>query len=240
MNTARVTRSPRIAGLLTLTLAGLALTGCIYANLPGTVTNQHATSDPNQFPAPKLMALSLEYVANRYPPAAGTSADAPTFAFNLPAGVNNRSNEIVASMLGNRGVPVTPENASQLPIYHISTMWIRGSRAQVEMVYPVEAIGMSPSNQPVYRGVSLQLGSDIGPWRVMRQQLWNVGTIPVPDLHYPNAAAVATPIAEPAPAPASEQSTSPGQPVHIEVQPATPETVPAGSEGNAEPESAPK
>ncbi len=173
------------AGLVLLAAIGLApLAGCLHANLPGETQNSLADTDPNIFPTPKLMALSLEYVANRYPPTAGTAGSEPTFAFNLPAGMRRDNCELVASMLQGHGVPVTRENASRLPIYHISTMWIRGTRAEVEMVYPFEAVGMSPGSQPVYRGVTLKLGTDMGPWRVMRQQLWNVGTIPVPQLHF--------------------------------------------------------
>ncbi len=173
--------SAAVCGILML--GGVCITGCVHANLPGETENNLAATDPNTFPAPKLMALSLEYVANRYPPEGGAGDGAQaTFAFNLPAGMRPENVELVSSMLGGRGVAVTPENSTTLPIYHIATMWIRGSRAQVEMVFPVT--GLTPGSPPVYRGVSLELGTDMSPWRVRRQQLWNVGTIPVPELHF--------------------------------------------------------
>lgn len=207
------------------------LSGCIYSNLPGETKNTLAATDPNIYPSPKLMALSLEYVVNRYPPPGGPGdGSTPTFAFNLPAGLRRENIELVQSMLGGRGVPVTPENAQTLPIYHIATMWIRGSRAQVEMVYPVHSIGLTPSAEPVYRGVSLELGSDLSPWYVRRQQLWNVGTIEVPSLHFfpdPRAETVAEepvaeePIVENAPVDAPQ---APGSPVETQVLPA--ETIP--------------
>lgn len=178
----------RLVLLGLLASGGASLGGCLHANLPGSTENTLAATDPNVFPAPKLMALSLEYVANRYPPAGGAGdGSTPTFAFNLPEGMRPENYDLVQSMLEGHGVPVTPENATTLPIYHIATMWIRGSRAQVEMVYPVQAVGLTPGSEPVYRGVSLELATDLSPWRVRRQQLWSVGTIPVPPLHFREA-----------------------------------------------------
>lgn len=209
---------PRIflAGLLGT--AAVLQGGCVHANLPGETQNTLAATDPNTFPAPKLMALSLEYVANRYPPAGGAGdGSAPTFAFNLPQGMRPESVELVRSMLDGRGVPVTEENAKTLPIYHIVTMWIRGTRAQVEMVYPVQDVGLTKGSEPVYRGVSLMLGTDLSPWSVRRQQLWTVGTIPVPPLHFQDAgggtdsnAAMPTP-ADAATTPAPEGGDSAGE-----------------------------
>lgn len=170
-----------VAGLM----AASVLPGCLHANLPGTTHNSLAATDPNVFPAPKLMALSLEYVANRYPPAGGVGdGSTPTFAFNLPEGMNEKSVALIESMLEGRGVRATPENVQTLPVYHIVTMWIRGTRAQVEMVYPFPEMGLTPGAKPVYRGVSLTLAQDLSPWRVSRQQLWTVGTIDVPPVRF--------------------------------------------------------
>jgi hypothetical protein len=178
--------------------------GCLHANLPGATENSLAATDPNVFPAPKLMALSLEYVANRYPPAGGAGdGSTATFAFNLPEGMNEKSVALIESMLEGRGVRVTPENAGTLPVYHIVTMWIRGTRATVEMVYPFPELGLTSGAQPIYRGVSLTLAQDLSPWRVQRQQLWTVGTIEVPPIRYVSQAAVESPASEPAAEPAA-------------------------------------
>jgi hypothetical protein len=186
--------------------------GCIHANLPGKVTNTQAITNPNAFPAPRLMAMSLEFVVNRHPPQAGSGEPGvPVFAFSLPEGVSRKNHEIIESMLQGRGVPATPESVARFPVYHLVTMWIRGSRAEVELVYPIEGVGVVGSgaeSRAVYRGVSLKLGSDVGPWRVLRQQLWNVGTIPVPEVHY---------------MPTSDEETS-GMPALPSSRPRSPET----------------
>lgn len=172
-------------GVMCAAAGSVCLTGCLHSNLPGETDNPVASVDPNIHPVPRLMAMSIEYVVNRYPPPGGPGdGSSPTFAFNLPEGMRTGNVALVESMLGGRGVRVTPANASAVPIYHVATMWVRGHRAEVEMVFPAPSAGFTPGSPPIYRGVSLELENVLGTWRVRRQQLWNVGTIGVPPLRY--------------------------------------------------------
>lgn len=173
------------AGMALAAFVAGSLPGCLHSNLPGETENPVASVDPNIHPVPRLMAMSIEYVVNRYPPSGGPGdGSSPTFAFNLPEGMRPGNVALIESMLGGRGVRVMPENASTIPIYHVVTMWVRGHRAELEMVFPVPSMGITQGVDPVYRGVSLELENNLGSWRVKRQQLWNVGTIQVPPIRF--------------------------------------------------------
>lgn len=166
------------------------LSGCVgYASFPYEEggKNNFATQDPNTPPADELMALSLDWVVSKYPPrgagAPGTATD-PSYTINVPKGVRRDVYDKILDKLGGKAAPLTPETAGTMPIYHIGRIWIRGREAKVDVLRPVLEGPRGPGGAVLYQPVTLRIEGGFEPWRVRRHQVWEVGTVPVPDLYY--------------------------------------------------------
>lgn len=168
-------------------ILGALLAGCVgYASYPPVQGAYLAPNNPNAPPADELMVLGLRWVTEKYPVKSGHPAVAgePQFAINLPRGVRRSVYERTAAALDGRAAPLTPENATQLPIYHVSEMRIRGRVAKVDILRPAQSLGSRPDGQPVYQCITLHIEGGFTPWHVIRYQEWEPGVVPVPEYYY--------------------------------------------------------
>lgn len=185
-------------------LLGSGCTG--YQSYP-PIKGTSASTNPNSPPVDELMILSLDWVTTRYP-VGGTviAGQTPEFAINLPRGVRKSVYEYVASKVSDRARPLTPENADTMPVYHIAQLWVRDGVAKVTVLRPAYELGPSPDGKPVYQGITLRIEGGLHPWRVVRYQVWEVGTIEMPELYF-------CPGSEPEPEPAEPPADAAYEPV---------------------------
>jgi len=174
-------------GLITVLSASSLLSGCVgYATYPPVQGAYGAPNNPNAPPVDELMALSLKWVTDRYPIRSGTPTVAgdPQFAVNLPRGVRKSTYERTAAALGDKALPLTPENATKLPIYHVAEIRVRGRVAKVDVLRPAQELGARPDGQPVYQCITLHIEGGFQQWRVIRFQAWEPGVVAVPEYYY--------------------------------------------------------
>lgn len=167
--------------------ASSLLSGCVgYATYPPVQGAYGAPNNPNAPPVDELMALSLKWVTDRYPIRTGSPAVAgePRFAINLPRGVRKSIYERTAASMGDKAQPLTPENATALPIYHVAEIRVRGRVAKVDVLRPAQELGSRPDGQPVYQCITLHIEGGFQQWRVIRFQAWEPGVVQVPEYYY--------------------------------------------------------
>lgn len=128
-----------------------------------------------------LLAGSIAWASERHPPPAG-AADDGWFAINLPEGVTREQYIEVATQIGDRATPVTPET-EHLPTYHIGWVWMRGDHARVDVFRPVYSL-TRPGGQVVYQAITLHFTRRFSAWRVEQTQPWDPGVVTVPPLYY--------------------------------------------------------
>lgn len=151
----------------------LGLTGCTsYTNVPGPDA-AIAMQDPNARQASRAVQAALEWTVRRHP------VDGP-FLINLPVGTSTETAASIAEALGPMA-RVPDSQSADLPVYHITRVWIRISDGKVDVVYPTKD-GMG---REIVRGVTVWMNAGVRPWRVSRGQYWTPGTVPVPQIWVP-------------------------------------------------------
>lgn len=163
------------AGMLGLGL--LALPACTsYTNVPGP-ESKPAQQDPNARQPSSAMEAALRWAIRRHP------VPGP-YALNLPVGTTRETADRIAAALGPDAV-VPDSTETDLPVYHVTRVWIRLSDAKVDVVYPMtDGLG-----RKIQRGVTVWMHAGVRPWTVSRGQYWSPGTIPVPPVWVPPSAA---------------------------------------------------
>lgn len=172
---------------LALVASSGALTGCVgYGSWPPVEGADLAAKNPNVPYAVETITLALQWVLQRYPvPGTGTQpipADQPRFAVNVPPGIRRNNYLKIASAAG--GTPLTPDNADDLPVYHVGRVWIRGGRATVDILRPMFEYPARPDGSLVYQCVTVHMEGGFSPWRVVGTQTREPGVIPVPDYYF--------------------------------------------------------
>lgn len=168
----------RVASVILSVCPLLLLTGCVgYTTYP-PADWQTASGDISGPPADELMTESLRHVIDRYPP-----GGVGTIAINLPEGVHDRAYGVIARRVGPDVVPMAP-GLESMPTYHVTRIWVRGTRAEVDVLRPVGELGPSPSGEPIIQAVTVQLEGGLSRWRVMRVRPWVIGSEAVPEPHY--------------------------------------------------------
>jgi hypothetical protein len=199
-------------------LAGVAsLPGCTsYTNVPGP-ESALAGQDPNGRQASRAAEAALVWTVRRHP------VDGP-FVINLPPGTSLETAQSIAAAVG--PMAQLPDAATgDLPVYHVSRVWIRLSDGKVDVVFPTrDGLG-----REIQRGVTAWMNAGVRPWTVSRGQYWSPGTVPVPAIWVPipqaeldaiadaekaaaRAARQPAPAPEPTPEPAAESATPPANP----------------------------
>jgi hypothetical protein len=172
----------RLLRALAVAAVSAGLSGCVswasYPAGPGEV----AVKNPNDPTMLDVMVTGLQWVIRRYPPGAG--GEGPRLAINLPAGMRERVYQRVAVRVGQGAVPLTTANAT-LPIYHVAQVRVRGDEAAVDILRPVTELGPSPSGEPVYQEVRVNLRGGVSPWHVVSHREWTPGAVSsIPELNY--------------------------------------------------------
>jgi len=170
-----------------LTAGAGSLVGCYgYASYPPIESASPGINNPNAPPVDELMMLATKWVADRYPPPRSGPAvvGEAQFAINLPEGVRRDVYERVSERTGGRAVPITPETAAALPVYHIARVWVRMHQAKVDIMRPRLELPRDSDGQPVYECITLLVDGGMQPWRVTRFQTWQVGVVSTPARWY--------------------------------------------------------
>lgn len=178
----RATR--RLAGAAALSAAALTMSGgCLnYGNYPRadaefTWHNTRVTAGVLE-----LMEQSLGYViaddASSQPRLATPPNGEPLAAINLPGGVTPEQYRRVAERAYPGVVPVS-EARSDLPVYQIARIRLRGDDARVDVLRPATGLERGVG-RPVYSGIQLSFLGGSGSWRIVNQRLREIGTIDQP------------------------------------------------------------
>lgn len=179
-------------------LATATLGGCVgYHSYPPTPEQRARESMGERAPV-DVMVRALERVLAIHPPQGGAGG---AFAVNMPVTTPPDVYATVASRVG--GEPVTYTN-SNLPIYHISGVRIRNSKAQVDIVWP--------AGEGTTRSATVWLEGGLQPWAVKRVQEWNEGVIATPELYHIMREGDLIPLTDPSADPAPEPVTEPATP----------------------------
>ena len=164
---------------ITLCLAALlAMPGCVgYTTYP-PADWQLASDDINGPPADELMIAALGAVIDRFPPPAGADP-----VIDLPAGVKSRVYGVIVDRVGRHARAMAPGLESE-PTYHVTRIWARGSKAEVDVLRPVGELGPSPTGEPIVQAVTVFLEGGFSRWRVVRMRPWVIGAEGLPEPHY--------------------------------------------------------
>jgi len=183
-----------VAALLLGALATSLTTGCAaWGNYPA-IGEDGAINDPNVNPMPSVIAESVRWVVRNYPVEGA-------YVINLPGGMERKTAERILTMLNDPNARlVAPENRG-LPVYHVAKIWVRESRATVDVFRPVRKEGLATTpNRANYQLLSVKLvGGPLRPaWRVeSAPRAWPIGAYDPPILYgwdpQPEAAPEAAP-----------------------------------------------
>lgn len=197
-----------------------------YTNVPGPDAAT-AQQDPNARQASRAAETALAWTVQRHP------VEGP-YWINLPPGTSIETAESIAATLGGMArVPDAP--STELPVYHVSRVWIRLSEGKVDVIFPAR----DGLNRQVQRAVTVWMNGGIRPWTARRGQYWSPGTVPVPEIWVPipqaeldaiaeaeraaaRAARQAQPVAAPISEPADEPVAEPAAPALETPPPSTP------------------
>lgn len=177
---AKLRVAPRL-GVLAGLASTLALTGCIgYTTYP-PADWQLASEDISGPPADEIMTESLVWAIEKYPPAGSGPA-----VINLPEGVHDRAYRVIGHRVDDRTAievrPMAP-GLDVAPTYHVTRLWVRSDRAEVDVLRPVEELGPSPTGNPIVQAVTVHLKGGISAWRVVRTRPWVIGADAIPEPH---------------------------------------------------------
>jgi hypothetical protein len=179
-------------------VVGVVGTGCQeYATYPPVATAKGMSEDMNNPASEAAMVAALQYVATRYPP--GGPAFVPTtpkeagqlkasypLAVDLPKGMRKSFYERMAKEVGDQAVPLTPDvwDAHNLPVYHVTRVWMRFHEGTVDVLRPMPELGLGPDGKPVYQKVTVKLTGGFEPWRVIHARAWEPGVEATPDPYF--------------------------------------------------------
>jgi len=140
----------------------MPLTGCValVASWPA-VGDDGAVNDPNVSPIPRVITAAVHEVVRRYPVPG-------EFVVNLPEGLHlSRAERITAEISPNARI-VSP-GTEHLPVYHVTKVWVRGDRAQVDVVRPLD-------EPQTWQRVTVHLRHHLdGGWTVEYVKVWPMG-----------------------------------------------------------------
>jgi|GEM_PF-3081951 len=168
-----------VAGAFGLTVMG----GCAgFATYPPS-SGQMAADDPNGRIVERAMGTALRRAINDHPPTsamlpagAGTAERPERIAVNLFPGMTSVNAERVAEKAGEGVVPLW-EGSADLPTYHVSRLWLRGSRASADVHHPV----ITRAGTRTTRMVTYDMRGGLTGFRIERTREWAVGAFEPPE-----------------------------------------------------------
>jgi len=172
----------RVVGLL---IGSMFLAGCVsWASYPAA-PGETAIKDPNNPAMEQIMMAGLQWTVSKNPPvdAKGNHVGKGRIALNLPVGIKPKVYRRIAEETGGGAEPITEAN-KDLPIYHVSSVRIRGDEAQINIIWPAASLGPSPQGGPVYQEVKLGLAGGLSTWHVVSFREWGPGGAEPPELNF--------------------------------------------------------
>ena len=151
--------------------AGVLGGGCAhYVNYPAIGGDRLAVHDPNVAPVPDVVVLAVRRVVTRH-------TVGEEFVVNLPEGMDRRVAERVVGEIGGGARVVSPET-DELPAVHVKRVWVRGDRAAVVILRPVDGLGGGG-----HQAVTVRLEKPVfGVWEVVFERAWAAGAAETPEL----------------------------------------------------------
>jgi hypothetical protein len=157
---------------------------CSVAFLPGCVSystypevKSLAPSSPNFIHVAALSRESLQEVVSQF-----HRPEFGTYAVNLPKGMTLDGQYAILAELDELALPLTSTTMDR-PIYHVGRIWVRGTKAKVDIIRPILELGPSPSGVTNYQGMTVWLQGGVYPWAVDRVQPWSIGIVSPPELN---------------------------------------------------------
>lgn len=188
-----------IRSLTALALTTLTIGGCVgYTTYPAPVTGESADAafnSPNVPPAPDVIYTALAYAVERFPVGGA-------YAINLPPELDEKRVEYIFNLLDDPNARRLTRETADLPVFHVSRIWIRGASAEVDIFRPVTDIP-GPDGGAVTQMVTLNLKSNFTRWRVDASRSAAIGLATPPKLHFADA-------------PKSETTSAPAQTATVE------------------------
>lgn len=182
--------------LLASLVCSAALTGCYQqSSYPEIPTSQGYAEDPNRPATEQAMVAALQYVGSRWTP--GQRMYDPKVeprglpyvnypcVINLPLGMRKVYYERIPAKIGPQVLAATPENvALGLPTFHVTRVWMRFNKAQVDVLRPMPEVGEGPTGKPVYQLITVHLEGGMKPWNVVYARSWPAGQISAPEYSF--------------------------------------------------------
>ncbi len=150
---------PALVALIAIA-AGLPAGGCALVASWPAIGDDTAINDPNVSPMPKVIAAGVRECMYRYPVIG-------PYVINLPEGLERFRAERIAQEIGPEASIVTASDQN-LPIYHVTRVWVRGDRAQVDVVRPLD----EPKS---WQRVTVYLHHTFDGWESEFVKLWPLG-----------------------------------------------------------------
>lgn len=162
-------------------VAGCALSGCSagYSSYPKV--EGAAFADPNTTTVQKVIIASVDYMQSRRP----IEGD---FALNLPVGMLPERMDALVSLVEDDRAKVLTKAWADLPRMHITRVWIRGARAEVDVLRPVEGVPQM-DGRGVHESYTLRLRGGFGGWRVEDARRRSIGSSEPPAPYWRDEAA---------------------------------------------------
>lgn len=155
--------------------AGLPLAGCAgYSTYPKV--QGAALADVNSLGAQEAMVTALRYVATRRPMGR-------EYAVNLPVGTLRERMDVIVRRVEDPDARTLTRERADLPRVHITRVWLRAGRAEVDVLRPVEGLS-GPGGEPTYESYTLRLEGGLRPWKVVDARRWMVGVVPAPEANW--------------------------------------------------------
>lgn len=177
--------------LIVAAVSAAALSGCVGHNIYPPMEGERGFTNVNSDPFPPVMTAALQWVTTRYPPNADAEWNQPAagnfgitnFAVNMPRGLNRQIAERIVKNVGNGAQPMIPGNEN-LPVYHVSRVWVSGDEAKVDIIRPVVSVAFTEQGKPVTQAITIRLRGGLKPWTVSSHRLWSFNALQPPAINY--------------------------------------------------------
>ncbi len=159
-----------------MTLLASQLAGCVgYANYP-PIDGNLATENPNSALIYDIQIAGLTWVSTRYSPQGD-------WVINFPEGMTRTRALQVLARVGDPDAQLLTQETQSLPIYHVTRIWVRGERAEMDVLRPVVDL-LDPDGVPAYQPITLTIEGGLQRWRMKSFQTWTVGSQEPPALNF--------------------------------------------------------
>lgn len=172
------------AGVLGFAAVLASAGGCVgSAQWPPLKNEEAGLNQINSLAGRAVVGEALSFAVIRQPPVAnaprGEIYEGPV-AVSLPPGVTLASYGVIVRRVGPNAEPATLENRDR-PTYHVSRVIIRGTTAEVDVLFPSPSFGTDAEGNARYQGMTIFLAGGTRPWRVASSRTFPVGLFDVPD-----------------------------------------------------------